>query len=103
MLEAADGGPRTHVVVEVAEIGDLPGSPEARVTWLVRRPGGRPGVRALAAVREAGLPPGPGYAWVAGEAGMVRAVRRHLRAPGLPRERLYTCGYWRQGESAYPG
>ncbi|HYQ23801.1 siderophore-interacting protein [Stenotrophomonas sp.] len=41
---------------------------------------------------------GPFYAWVAGEAGAVMAVRRHLvRDCGLDRRALTFMGYWRQG------
>ena len=38
------------------------------------------------------------YAWVAGEAGAVMAIRRHLvRDCGLDRRALTFMGYWRQG------
>jgi len=41
---------------------------------------------------------GPFYAWVAGEAGAVMAIRRHLvRGCGLDRRALTFMGYWRQG------
>jgi len=41
---------------------------------------------------------GPFYAWVAGEAGAVMAIRRHLvRDCGLDRRALTFMGYWRQG------
>lgn len=38
------------------------------------------------------------YAWVAGEAGMVTRLRRHLvRDAGLDRRQVAFMGYWRQG------
>lgn len=38
------------------------------------------------------------YAWVAGESGMVTAIRRHLVGEvGLPRHQVAFMGYWRQG------
>ncbi|HWJ82549.1 MAG TPA: siderophore-interacting protein [Nocardioides sp.] len=38
------------------------------------------------------------YAWVAGESGMVTALRRHLvRDLGLPRQQVAFMGYWRRG------
>ena len=41
---------------------------------------------------------GPFYAWVAGEAGAVMAIRRQLvRDCGLDRRALTFMGYWRQG------
>ncbi|MEU5691807.1 siderophore-interacting protein [Actinosynnema sp. NPDC020468] len=88
-----------HVLVEVPAEGDgvdwsVP--PGVTVTRVVRD--GRSDV--LAAVREVTLPDGPGYAWLAGEAGLVRDLRRHLvRDRGLDRERVYFCGYWRRGRS----
>ncbi|PWJ53314.1 NADPH-dependent ferric siderophore reductase, contains FAD-binding and SIP domains [Quadrisphaera granulorum] len=39
------------------------------------------------------------YAWVAGEAGLVRDVRRLVRSAGLPRTSLAAMGYWRAGHS----
>ncbi len=40
------------------------------------------------------------YAWVAGEAAVVRDLRRHLvREAGLPRTSLAAMGYWRAGRS----
>jgi NADPH-dependent ferric siderophore reductase len=38
------------------------------------------------------------YAWLAGEAGMVKALRRRLvRDLGLPRTAVAFMGYWRLG------
>lgn len=42
---------------------------------------------------------GPLYAWVAGEAGAVRAIRRHLLHDcGLDRRAITFMGYWRHGK-----
>ncbi|OAH62891.1 hypothetical protein AYJ66_12050 [Dietzia cinnamea] len=38
-----------------------------------------------------------GFAWVAGESGMVTAVRRHLLARGQEAARVQFTGYWRLG------
>lgn len=38
-----------------------------------------------------------GFAWVAGESGMVTAVRRHLLARGQEVARVQFTGYWRLG------
>ena len=94
-----------------------------RVTYLPRndRPRGAATLQALAA-RTSGAVPNPGlvtgadeadddvlwetpsgpapglYAWVAGEASVVREVRRTLGGPhGLPRSQVAFMGYWRQG------
>lgn len=40
------------------------------------------------------------YAWIAGEAGMVKLLRRHLvRGCGVDRKRVAFMGYWRLGQS----
>ena len=41
-----------------------------------------------------------GYAWIAGEAGVVKGLRRHLVADlGVDRRRIAFMGYWRQGRA----
>ncbi|UVE96416.1 siderophore-interacting protein [Dietzia sp. B32] len=47
------------------------------------------------ALSAAALP--TGFAWVAGESGMVTAVRRHLLARGQEPDRVQFTGYWRLG------
>lgn len=84
------------------EVQDLPTAPGLRVTWLPRAAGDGYGDRLHRAVRAHGLPPGAGYVWLAGEAGMVRGLRRHLVAErGLPAGSVEFCGYWRSGLSTY--
>ncbi|WP_432514619.1 siderophore-interacting protein [Kineococcus sp. SYSU DK001] len=40
------------------------------------------------------------YAWLAGEAGVVKALRRHLvREVGVPRTSVAFMGYWREGRA----
>ncbi|MGG7307326.1 siderophore-interacting protein [Curtobacterium sp. AB451] len=42
----------------------------------------------------------PVYAWIAGEAGCVKELRRHLvRGVGLDREQVAFMGYWRHGKA----
>ncbi|WP_439691769.1 siderophore-interacting protein [Curtobacterium sp. SP.BCo] len=44
--------------------------------------------------------PRPVYAWIAGEAGCVKELRRHLvRGVGLDREQVAFMGYWRHGKA----
>ncbi|MGN8048508.1 siderophore-interacting protein [Curtobacterium sp. 22159] len=44
--------------------------------------------------------PRPVYAWIAGEAGCVKELRRHLvRGVGLGREQVAFMGYWRHGKA----
>lgn len=85
------------VFVEVegpADEQDLPG-----VTWVHR--GAQPvGAALSAAVLAAELPEGQPHAFVHGEAGFVRELRRFLRAGlDLPRELMSVSGYWRLGRT----
>ncbi|MGH3915746.1 MAG: siderophore-interacting protein [Pseudonocardiaceae bacterium] len=95
---------RARVWVEVADRAEeqpLVAPPLATVCWLHRgrTPAGRSTVL-LNAVRAATLPRGTPYAWVAGEAGMVRALRRHLVAErGIDRAAITFTGYWRLGKT----
>lgn len=66
---------------------------DAEITWLVRGHG-----PALAtAIDEARLPDGTPYAWIGGEAGEVRRLRRTLLTSGFDRKRVTFTGYWRRG------
>jgi NADPH-dependent ferric siderophore reductase len=54
----------------------------------------------LAAVRDTVLPRDRGYAWIAGEAGRVRALRRHHKDErGKDRRAIASMGYWRVGHT----
>lgn len=109
ILERLPAGTPAHVVLEVADASahqPLPTRADARVRWVHRAealPTGYQGADVvggplLAALRAAVLPAGAPYAWVAGEAGAVTAVRRHLvRERGLPADAVTFLGYWRRG------
>ena len=69
----------------------------AEVVWLHRGPA-RVGQRLVEAVRAMDFPAGRVHAFVHGEAGFVKELRRHLRLErGVPREQLSISGYWRLG------
>ena len=80
--------------IEVADADEeqhLPGT----VTW-VHRGAGRAGEPLGDAVRAAAFPPGRGQAWLSGESGCVRDLRRHLiEERGIDRRLVYATGYWR--------
>jgi NADPH-dependent ferric siderophore reductase len=74
---------------------EVPG--DAEVVWLHR--GSRPVGEALAeAVRALEFPAGRVHAFVHGEAGFVKELRRYLRVDrGLAMDQLSISGYWRRG------
>ncbi|MEV5823411.1 siderophore-interacting protein [Micromonospora haikouensis] len=115
-------------VPEPADALGVAAPPGMRVTWLPRADG-RHGSRLVPAVAAAadllcGPTPGAGpvadvdvdrellwevptpatpvplYAWLAGEAGVIRTLRRHLVAErGLDRRAVAFMGYWRLGRA----
>jgi NADPH-dependent ferric siderophore reductase len=79
----------------VAEEQPLASSGTLQATWLHRGTGAPD--RLVAAVRALEFPPGRVHAFVHGEAGLVRDLRRHLLERGVARELLSISGYWRRG------
>ncbi|MFD5224251.1 siderophore-interacting protein [Microbacterium sp. NPDC058342] len=128
IVESLHDGITGDVCIEVPTESDaLPlSAPDGvRVTWLARG-GAAHGVRLSAAVhawgRERAAASAPGtalaetdpdvlwdvpeavgsgeYAWLAGEAGTITALRRHLvRDLGIDRRSIAFMGYWRQGRA----
>lgn len=79
------------------DIQDLPTAADADITWLVRdNTTLRRTDFVLGSVGSASLPPGTPYAWLAGEAGTVKSLRRHLVGErGFDRKAVKFTGYWR--------
>ncbi|OIJ90683.1 NADPH-dependent ferric siderophore reductase [Streptomyces sp. MUSC 14] len=99
-LESLPAGSRAHVFVEVSGPGEEQKiDSDAAVVWLHR--GDRPVGEALVeAVRGLDFPEGRLHAFVHGEAGFVKELRRLLRVEKqVPREDLSISGYWRLGHN----
>ncbi|MFF7371628.1 siderophore-interacting protein [Streptomyces tricolor] len=99
-LETLPAGARTHAFVEVSGPEEEQKiDTEVRVVWLHR--GDRPvGEALLEAVRGLEFPEGRLHAFVHGEAGFVKELRRLLRVERqIPREDLSISGYWRLGHN----
>ncbi|MFI7699944.1 siderophore-interacting protein [Nonomuraea sp. NPDC049480] len=99
-LETLPDGALAHVLVEVDGPEDelkLGTAADARISWLYRN--GRPvGELLVHAVRGLEFPEGNVHAFVHGEAGFVKQLRRHLRIDrGIGMDRLSISGYWRAG------
>lgn len=94
LVEALPAGHHAVAYVQVpdaAEEQPLTGAGDLTVHWLHGE-----GLL-LDAVRAARLPFGAGYAWLAGEADVVRALRRHLvEERGLDKRSVDFAGYWRR-------
>ncbi|MCR6487622.1 siderophore-interacting protein [Amycolatopsis sp. OK19-0408] len=81
--------------VVFVEIPDAAEEQPLPVHWLHRN-GAPHGAKLLDSVRGAELAPGSA-AWLAGEAGMVRSLRRHLvRERGFAKSVVEFTGYWRR-------
>lgn len=84
--------PNATVLVEIAnaaEEQDLPG-----VQWL-HRDGAPHGEKLTTAVRSLKVPTESVFAWLAGEATVVRTLRRDLLSRGVPKHAIDFAGYWR--------
>jgi len=104
-LEELRAATRVQVIIEVADAAEqqpLHSRARLEVTWL-HRGAGEPGqaeplVGALSALS---LPPGEGYAWIAGESQVARALREHLvHQRGLSKSWVKAAGYWKRGAVA---
>ncbi|MFF1488136.1 siderophore-interacting protein [Streptomyces sp. NPDC058319] len=99
-LEAMPPGVTAHAFVEVSGPEEEQKiDSDVEVVWLHR--GERPVGEALVeAVRALDFPVGRVQAFVHGEAGFVKELRRLLRVEhGVPREDLSISGYWRLGHN----
>ncbi|MFE0106837.1 siderophore-interacting protein [Streptomyces sp. NPDC059009] len=99
-LEALPQGARAYAFIEVeGPEEEQKITTDAEVVWLHR--GGRPVGEALVeAVRALDFPAGTPQAFVHGEAGFVKELRRYLRVEReIPREHLSISGYWRLGHN----
>jgi NADPH-dependent ferric siderophore reductase len=90
-----------HVWLEVPHREDIPAietSGDVTVTWLVRD---EKAPSALDAIRAAELPDASSpYAWLAGESGTMKELRRHLvRERAYDKRSVTFVGYWRKGLS----
>ena len=101
-LEQMPRGATVHAFIEVSDASEeqkIVTPDGVPVTWLHR--GDRPvGEALVAAVRELDFPEGEVQAFVHGEAGCVKEIRRYLRLERrIPREQLSISGYWRLGHN----
>ncbi|MBK1786546.1 siderophore-interacting protein [Prauserella cavernicola] len=98
-LEAVPAGAAVRLLALVEDASEeqaLATKGDAQVRWLHRADGDD----LVAAVRELDFPEGEVHAFVHGEAGFVKELRRHLLTErGVSKDRLSISGYWRQGRT----
>ncbi|WBB59188.1 siderophore-interacting protein [Streptomyces sp. WMMC500] len=98
ILESLPAGLPAKAWIRVPHPGDalkLDTPADVEITWLTG-----PTAGVVDALRAAELPAGTPYAWLAGEAGMVRELRRQLvRERKFDRRAVAFTGYWRRGAS----
>ncbi|MBT2402586.1 MULTISPECIES: siderophore-interacting protein [unclassified Streptomyces] len=106
ILDRLADGTRVKAWFEVPHADDrltLSTRADVDITWIVRAGGaGRERTeQVLSELRTAELPAAEApYAWIAGEAGTIRAVRRHLvQERSVDRRAVRFTGYWRLGAS----
>ncbi|MFD5509527.1 siderophore-interacting protein [Streptomyces sp. NPDC127051] len=106
ILDRLPAGTRVAAWFEVPHADDridLPTPADADITWIVRESGAgkQRTERVLEVLRVAELPVAEApYVWLAGEAGTVRAVRRHIvQERSIDRRAVRFTGYWRLGAS----
>ncbi|MFH9858435.1 siderophore-interacting protein [Streptomyces sp. NPDC017202] len=95
ILASLPAGRRVRAWLEVRDARSarhLATAADAEISWLTDG-------TCLDVLRAAPLPPAERpYAWIAGESGSVKALRRHfVREWGIDRRRVTFVGYWRQG------
>ncbi|MGV7209747.1 siderophore-interacting protein [Oxalobacteraceae bacterium A2-2] len=98
-LEELPAGAAAIVIAKAEQEADrrqFAGEADARVRWVSSD------AELLAAVQALSLPPGEGYAWCAGEAATMAAVRGELvSAKGLGKHQIRAAAYWKKGGSGF--
>lgn len=103
-LEELPAEARVIVLVETSDPADrreLFTRAQLQMTWLPK-PAADASNGLAAATERLSLPAGEGYAWAAGEASAIAAVRRVLTGPlGLDKDQVRAAAYWKHGAVAH--
>jgi NADPH-dependent ferric siderophore reductase len=98
-LEELPAGRRALVLMQLPDAADrraLPSAAQVELQWVASS------AEFLAALRALQLPAGAGYAWCAGEAGVMAQARQILLVDkGHPREDSKIAAYWKPGASDF--
>ncbi|WP_405941727.1 siderophore-interacting protein [Streptomyces sp. NBC_00207] len=105
ILDRLAAGTRVRAWFEVPHEDDrivLDTLADADISWIVREGHGRERTEQVLSVLRSAEPPAAEvpYVWLAGEAGTIRAVRRHfVQERSVDRRAVRFTGYWRLGAS----
>ena len=98
-LEQLPAGAHAIVVLQAADAADrrdFRSAANVDLTWVTTD------AEMLSAVRALALPAGDGYAWCAGEAACMAALRRELvDVKGHPRDAIRAAAYWKRGATGH--
>ena len=98
-LEQLPAGAKAIAVLQAADTADrreFKSAANVGLTWVATD------AELLSAVRALALPAGAGYAWCAGEAACMAALRRELvDVKGHPRESIRAAAYWKRGATGH--
>jgi len=95
-LEELPAGARAIVVLKAADANARRSAADVDLAWVSSD------AELLAAVRALALPAGDGYAWCAGEAACMAALRRELvEVKGHPGESIRAAAYWKRGAQGH--
>jgi len=101
-LEELPEGTRVATLIEVADQSariEFDTRADLYAQWRYRNESEHPGGALLLALRETYVPDGEGYVWAAGEATLMRAVRKLLcDERGVDKKRIRASAYWKRGE-----
>jgi NADPH-dependent ferric siderophore reductase len=87
-------------VANVAEMQELEAPANSKISWLFRDSNQHDKNPLKTALHQLEFPSGECYAWIAGEAGNVRAVYQYLlEEKAMDRQNIKANGYWKNGVS----
>ena len=98
-LEQLPAGAKAIAVLQAADTADrreFKSAANVGLTWVATD------AELLSTVRALVLPQGDGYAWCAGEAACMAALRRELvEVKGHPRDAIRAAAYWKRGATGH--
>jgi NADPH-dependent ferric siderophore reductase len=98
-LEELPAGSKAFAIIQITELADrrsLTSHADVEVQWATNKE------QMISMVRALVLPPGEGFAWCAGEAGEVRALRQvFVEEKAQHGHAIRAAAYWKRGATAH--